>query len=607
MKQGRVLFFLFFLFLLSADSYSQTHSIPPPPSPLGALRTTLIEGDVQIKMVDAEGWVPAAMNVPMKEGDKLWVPEAGKAELQSQTGTYLRCDQKTGLSLLTIKKEAFQYYLSEGRVYLNFDAPKGSFLQMDTPISSIGVYEKAIFRVDVSDKGYTDISVYNGTLYVEGNGGKTTVEAGSILFIREGDDAELAPLGIPDGWEIWNKERDKKLTVKRDSYRYLSEELRVYANELEENGKWVHVGEYGYVWTPTAGISSGWVPYRSGRWVWIGGDYVWVSYEPWGWAPYHYGRWSFIPSVGWFWVPPVRGTVYWGPGYVGWVHTPTYIAWVPLAPEEIYYGYGYFGPHSVNITKIDMRTVNIGVYRNAHISRAVTIVDQSTFLTGRPVDIHIRENPFLKQKIHVGRPLLTPEKLTRMPIIKDIPKFKYPHQRISDIKIDKIRKYRPLVRDKDASAFRPKQPPPKLSVKPRAIEKDRVRGMDFDKDKLRREDFDRDKLVRKDFDKDKLGRTDFGKERPSWKDLEKDKSSRKEVEKVRKKRGMGKASPKQDLKKAPPGQELPKTSPKHDVRKRPPKRDLPKAPPKHDVGKASSRPEEPKVPAKKDLDKITPE
>ena len=65
-------------------------------------------------------------------------------------------------------------------------------------------------------------------------------------------------------------------------------------------------------------------------------------------------------------MPPAVGAVYWGPGYVGWVVTPSYVAWVPLAPGEIYYGYGYYGPGSVNITTVNINTVSgHRNYRNA--------------------------------------------------------------------------------------------------------------------------------------------------------------------------------------------------------------------------------------------------
>ena len=193
--------------------------------------------------------------------------------------------------------------------------------------------------------------------------------------------------------------------------------------QIGRNGRWVETQEYGYVWTPTIDISADWAPYRHGRWVWIGGDYVWIASEPWGWAPYHYGRWSHISSHGWCWVPPPRHEVYWGPGYVSWVSTNTDVAWVPLAPGEIYYGHGHYGPHSVNIVDADISAVIPGRnYRNVHVRNAVSVVHRDAFLRGQYRNMGHRENPFLRERINIGRPRLEPERATMMPIVRDIPR-----------------------------------------------------------------------------------------------------------------------------------------------------------------------------------------
>jgi len=319
--------------------------------------------------------------------------------------------------------------------------------------------------------GYTDISVYSGVVYAENKDGRTRVDGGNTLSLREGTYAELSPLGPPDEWERWNRERDRRFAERRPPSRYLPDELQAYSSDFDENGRWVQVREYGYVWTPTVIVSAGWAPYRIGRWVWIGGDYVWVSYEPWGWAPYHYGRWAYVASIGWCWVPPARGAVYWGPGFVGWVRTPTYVSWVPLAPREIYYGYGYYGPHSVNITRVNIKHIDTRkvVYKNVHVHNAVTIVHHDTFVKGRHVDVKIKENPFLKEKVSIGRPNIKPEKATVMPMIKEIPQTKRPPEPIREIKVKELKQKRPLAREKEASVFKPDSSPKKMPVK--SIEK----------------------------------------------------------------------------------------------------------------------------------------
>jgi hypothetical protein len=45
---------------------------------LGNLWLSLLEGDIQIKTVDLGDWSPASINLPLKEGDELWIPESGR-------------------------------------------------------------------------------------------------------------------------------------------------------------------------------------------------------------------------------------------------------------------------------------------------------------------------------------------------------------------------------------------------------------------------------------------------------------------------------------------------------------------------------------------------
>lgn len=456
--------------LLLAGSVFSAPATSPPPSPtLGAIRINLLDGDVQVKTEETDDWVPASINMPLQDGDRLWVPEGGRTELALRDGSFVRLDEKTAFDILRVDRDSFQFYLAEGRAFIHFRGRQDSTLQVDTAISSSRAYDPAVFRVDVMGEGLTEVSVYRGSIYTESQDGKTTIAEGNTLSLKGETFAELSPLGPPDEWEEWNKERDRKFAQAKPPAPYLPEELQVYSPELEENGRWVRVPQYGFVWTPTVVVSAGWAPYRVGRWIWRGGDYVWISYEPWGWVPYHYGRWAFVASVGWCWVPPVRGAVYWGPGFVGWVQTPTYVSWVPLAPGEIYYGRGYYGPHSVNITTVNITNINVTriQYRNIHVHNAVTIIHRDTFVTGRHADIHIRENPFLRERIHIGRPDIRPERATMMPVIREIPQHRRPPEAFREVRVREIRERRPLVREREASVFRRDAPQKELTVRPR--------------------------------------------------------------------------------------------------------------------------------------------
>ena len=382
---------------------------------LGLIRLSLIEGDVQVLIQDTTDWTEATINLPLNEGDRLWVPDASKAELQIRGGASVRADGNTALDILTVAHDSAQYYLDRGHIYINNRRGGIKTVQIDTPLSSLRSYDNSIMMLDVSEDGVTEISVLKGYVYAESKAGATRVSAGSTLTIREDNSAEIAPISSPDEWEQWNMERDRRLAAWGDSSRYLPDELHEYASDFNDNGRWDYVGDYGYVWVPTVAV-AGWAPYTMGSWIWIRGSYVWIDYDPWGWAPSHYGRWVFLASRGWCWVPPAVGAVYWGPGYVGWIVTPTYVAWVPLAPGEIYYGYGYYGPGSVNITTITINTSVVNrTYVNARVSNAVVVVQRETFGTGRRVPVKIRENPFevregTRQTVNVVPPRVKPER-----------------------------------------------------------------------------------------------------------------------------------------------------------------------------------------------------
>ena len=406
----RFIKFLFFasLLLIPASVFADD---------LGLARLSLIDGDVQVLIQDSTDWTEAAINLPLNERDRLWVADDSKAELQIQGGVYARADDRTSMDILTITSDSSQFYLDQGHVYINNRRGGVKIVQVDTPLTSLRSYDNSIMMVDVTEDGTTEVSVLKGYVYAESRAGATRVSAGNTLTLRGEDSAELAPISSPDAWEQWNIDRDRKLTAWSESSRYLPDELHEYSSDFDDNGHWDYVSDYGYVWIPST-IAADWAPYTYGSWVWIRGSYVWIDYDPWGWAPCHYGRWVFVTTRGWCWVPPVAGAAYWGPGYVGWIVTPTYVAWVPLAPGEVYYGYGYYGPGSVNITNININTVIVNRrYGNARWRNSVTVVRRDSFGTGRHVPERLSENPFEgrqerdrgRQDIHIVPPPVRPQ------------------------------------------------------------------------------------------------------------------------------------------------------------------------------------------------------
>jgi FecR protein len=422
----------------------------------GFARISMIDGEALVRTEESSEWLPAAVNTPLYEGDSIWSPEGGRVEIQLQNGSYLRLNDSTSIDVVVLDKDFQQVHLGMGHVYVRTGRIGANGLQIDVNDTSLKVYDKARFRVDLAEDGDEEIALFKGDAYVEGNDGRTRLRTGELLAV-EGSRSELAPLNPPDEWERWNRDRDRRLAERKNGGRYLPEELAVYSNDLDANGEWIDVPEYGHVWRPTVIFSAEWSPYREGRWVWRGDDYIWVSTESWGWAPYHYGRWVVLPDQGWCWVPPGRSDVFWAPGYVGWVTTPTHVGWVPLAPGEIYYGRGNYGRHSVNLTNVNVtRTsvtnVNVIVYKNVTANNAVTVVRKDAFAAGRVEPVRVRENIFVQKNVVIGRPAVRPvAREALMPAVKAVSPAKLPPASLASVPVRELRERHPQLMDRPAT------------------------------------------------------------------------------------------------------------------------------------------------------------
>lgn len=405
----------------------------------GDMYLRFLEGDVQVKTEDAAEWLPASINMPLINGDHIWVPDNGRAELMFRNGTVIRLDRNSYLEILSTDEGRSGFYLVTGHTYVYTKLGASDTAVFRTPTASFYARGHSIARIDAFDgENSAAVSVFLGAVYADDGAGQIKINPGSkIVFSKNDSYPRLAAIAPPDQWERWNRQRDREFgpVPSTPVTAYLPDELSAYYYDFKKNGRWVYEPEYGYVWIPTAIVMREWSPYRIGRWVWMHGDYVWISYEPWGWVPHHYGRWAFIPAIGWCWIPPARGAVYWGPGFVGWARTSTYISWVPLAPGEPYYGYGNYGPHSINIRNTHFRVPPVynDTYRNTHVHNAVTTLHRDTFMTGKSTATGVvPDNPFLKEKHIMSPPDMKPERTAIMPVMKDIPRTKKPPQQVID-------------------------------------------------------------------------------------------------------------------------------------------------------------------------------
>ncbi len=152
--------------------------------------------------------------------------------------------------------------------------------------------------------------------------------------------------------------------------------ISYFHQELSPYGRWVSSAAYGEVWYPTA-VAAGWQPYLDGEWAYTDYGWTWISYDRFGPDPFHYGTWVWIDPYGWSWVP---GFV-WGPAWVTWAYTDSYIGWACLPPSFDITVAGYAGSPIV-VSQNQYVFVPINSFVGTPVSSArVPVQQNATILT----------------------------------------------------------------------------------------------------------------------------------------------------------------------------------------------------------------------------------
>jgi len=238
---------------------------------LGIGRISFIQGEAQIQPAGTKEWQVASVNVPVRAGDRFWTPEDARMELQFQNGTVLRLDYKSTLDVLNLSETMMQFHLSMGHLLFRSSRRPTKTIQVDLPDSSLVVQDKALFRVDLTPEG-EEFGLFQGAMQVATSANKTQIRTGEMLTLENGS-AEVSPLTPEDEWERWNTQRDQGQLKAAAAAPYLPPELNAYADDLNSNGDWVNVPDYGYCWEPRIAVGIDWAPYRLGHWVFMDDDW----------------------------------------------------------------------------------------------------------------------------------------------------------------------------------------------------------------------------------------------------------------------------------------------------------------------------------------------
>jgi hypothetical protein len=380
---------------LLALGHTPASAQDPDDQKRGVARISVVNGEVSVRRGDSGEWVAAIANAPLETNDQISTGSNSRAEVQFDSGNVLRIGGEAVIALSQLEYNRYQMTVERGTVTFRVLRTSNADIEVDTSNVSVRPSKQGTYRIVVSD-AESDVTARAGDVEVFTPRGSQWVYAGQTMQVRgTASDPEFQIVrALPsDEWDRWNDSRDRPVTASK-SYQYVPP--GVYgAEDLDANGTWVSVPQYGYVWQPT--VSADWAPYQLGRWVWVDWyGWTWVSYDSWGWAPYHYGRWFNQPGYGWLWYPGVVGVRhYWSPALVGFFGFGGggigfgfgNVGWVPLAPYEVlhpWWGRAYYGrPGYINggINVVNVNVVNN--YRNAGVRNGFTAVSGEDFRAGR--------------------------------------------------------------------------------------------------------------------------------------------------------------------------------------------------------------------------------
>lgn len=407
--------------MLLMASCAAAQSYDDPPSRVA--RLSYMQGYVSFSPEGTGDWVDAFLNRPLTTGDALWTDRQSRAALHIGSAS-IHLSEDTGISFLNLNDDTVQIQLTAGTLRLRVKR-LGDYenFEIDTPNLAFTILRPGIYKINVSEDGYTTI--------VEDRHGEGEVTGGGFAYnLHNGDvgrftgtdrlSAEMDTFDAyyEDDFDRWSEQRDHHEDISI-SARFVSDDAIGY-DDLDDNGGWRPVSEYGMVWFPHTSV-IGWAPYHYGHWAYVAPwGYTWMDDAAWGFAPFHYGRWVSVDGT-WGWIPcPPRPAVQnptyirpvYAPALVAWIGGPHFgvsvdvsVGWFPLGPREVFVPSYPVSRNYVTNVNVSNTTVNTTVvnnyytnvivnktvnvtnvtYINQRVPGAVMATSQQAFASGQPV------------------------------------------------------------------------------------------------------------------------------------------------------------------------------------------------------------------------------
>jgi hypothetical protein len=383
-----------------------------PPARVG--RISYLEGTVSYHAADQGDWLPATLNYPVIAGQSYWTEPRSLLELQVGPAEF-RLDEGTALDILLLDDNGSRLRLDQGVINIHLRGTGQGWVQVVTPAGYVNLIEPGSYDIDVGHPApdrpteRERVTTLEGRAEVSAARGRLEVTAGESAIVTQDPPSFTMEAARSTPFDDWALQRERREVV-RESERYLSPDMTGY-QDIDDYGAWRRDPSYGAVWFP-ADVPPGWEPYRFGHWAFVPPwGWTWIDDAPWGFAPFHYGRWVEVEGRWGWWPGTVVARPVYAPALVAFIGDAGFgiavagaalpaVAWVPLAPYEVFRPYYRASPvyvRNVNVTTVhttvinnittvnNVNTVNVtrvSEYRN---QRAATVVPATAFTHAAPV------------------------------------------------------------------------------------------------------------------------------------------------------------------------------------------------------------------------------
>jgi hypothetical protein len=209
-RRGALLALVALPWAIAQDAIAQEAIIDPPGR---VARLSYLEGQVSFAPAESGDWAEAVINRPLTSGDRLWLDQDARAELELGSAT-LHLDRGTGFGLELLDDAIMQLSLTEGAASIRVRAlAERETIQVETPHATVLLPRPGEYHLEVdADADRTTVKTRSGEAEVRGGAKSYRVRANQEGVFTGLDDlsARIGPIAPRTAFEAWAHDRAQR-------------------------------------------------------------------------------------------------------------------------------------------------------------------------------------------------------------------------------------------------------------------------------------------------------------------------------------------------------------------------------------------------------------